>query len=105
MMIDVKGTKTTKPETDELHEHYVLKNQDKRSNAPLFFTVFLTGLALYLKSAFPRLGSDEQQEEAKSQAPEQSGSPEVAAAGAPEVMTEVEESAKGEVGFRWPIVW
>ena len=85
MMIDVKGTKTTKPETDESHEHYVLKNQDKRSNAPLFFTVFLTGLALYLKSAFPRLGSDEQQEEAKSQVPEQSGSPEVAAAGAPKL--------------------
>ena len=98
MIIDVKGTKTTKPETDESHEHYVLKNQDKRSNAPLFFTVFLTGLALYLKSAFPRLGSDEQQEEAKSQAPEQSGSPEVAAAGAPKVMTEVEESPKEKSG-------
>ncbi len=98
MMIDVKGTKTTKPETDESHEHYVLKNQDKRSNAPLFFTVFLTGLALYLKSAFPRLGSDEQQEEAKSQAPEQSGSPAVVAAGAPKVTTELEETAKERSG-------
>ncbi|RCW80351.1 calcium-binding protein [Phyllobacterium bourgognense] len=98
MIIDVKGTKTTKPETDESHEHYALKNQDKRSNAPLFFTVFLTGLALYLKSAFPRLGSDEQQEEAKSQAPEESGSPEVAAAGAPEVMTKLEEAAKEKAG-------
>ncbi|WP_271897420.1 cadherin-like domain-containing protein [Candidatus Phyllobacterium onerii] len=98
MMIDVKGTKTTKPETDESHEHYALKNQDKRSNAPLFFTVFLTGLALYLKSAFPRLGSDERQEEAKSQAPEQSGSPEVAAAGAPEVMTELGEATREKSG-------
>jgi Ca2+-binding RTX toxin-like protein len=98
MIIDVKGTKTTKPETDESHEHYALKNQDKRSNAPLFFTVFLTGLALYLKSAFPRLGSDEPEEEAKSQAPEQSGSPEVAAARAPEVMTELEEPAKEKSG-------
>ena len=39
------------------YERYVLKNQDKRSNAPLFFTIFLTGLALYLKSAFPRLAN------------------------------------------------
>jgi hypothetical protein len=54
-MIDVKGTKTPKPETDESHEHYVLKSQDKRSNAPLFFTMLLTGFALYLKSAFPSL--------------------------------------------------
>jgi hypothetical protein len=30
-MIDVKGTKTPKPETDESHEHYVLKSQDKLS--------------------------------------------------------------------------
>ena len=61
-MIDVKGTKTPKPETDESHEHYVLKSQDKRSNAPLFFTMLLTGFALYLKSAFPsltRTGSEE----------------------------------------------
>ncbi|UXN66058.1 cadherin-like domain-containing protein (plasmid) [Phyllobacterium sp. A18/5-2] len=98
MMIDVKGTKSAKPETDESHEHYVLKSQDKRSNAPLFFTVFLTGLALYLKSAFPRLGSDEPEEEAKSQAPEQSGSPEVAAASAPEVMAEIEEQARENPG-------
>ncbi len=98
MMIDVKGTKSAKPEPEESHEHYVLKNQDKRSHAPLFFTVFLTGLAVYLKSAFPRLASDERQEEAKPQAPEQSGSPEVAAAGAPVVTTELEEAAREKSG-------
>ncbi len=63
-MIDVKGTKTPKPETDESHEHYVLKSQDKRSSAPLFFTMLLTGLALYLKSAFPSLTRAVSEEEA-----------------------------------------
>ena len=57
MMIEVKGTKSANPDTEESYEQYVLKNQDKRSKAPLFFTVFLTGLALYLKSAFPRLAN------------------------------------------------
>ena len=98
MMIDVKGTKSAKPDTDESHEHYVLKSPDKRSNAPLFFTVFLTGLALYLKSAFPRLGNDEPEDEAKSQPSEKAGSPEIAVVGAPEVMTEVEEQAREKSG-------
>ncbi|MEK1888404.1 MAG: cadherin-like domain-containing protein [Phyllobacterium sp.] len=99
MMIDVKGTKSAKPETDESHEHYVLKNQDRRSHAPLFFTVFLTGLALYLKSAFPRLGNAEPQEEPGSQAPEAaSGSPEVAATSAPAVTTELEEPSREKPG-------
>ena len=57
MIIEVKGTKSQKPETDASHERYVLKNVDKRSSAPLFFTAFLTGLALYLKSAFPLLNN------------------------------------------------
>jgi Ca2+-binding RTX toxin-like protein len=98
MIIEVKGTKSDKPEPDESHEHYVLKNADKRSNAPLFFTVFLTGLALYLKSAFPRLGSEERQEEAKSPPSDQAGSPEVAAAGAPEVTSVVEEQTREKPG-------
>jgi Ca2+-binding RTX toxin-like protein len=98
MIIDVKGTKSDKPEPDESHEHYVLKNADKRSNAPLFFTVFLTGLALYLKSAFPRLGSEERQEEAKTPPSDQAGSPEVAAARAPEVTSVVEEQTREKPG-------
>lgn len=98
MMIDVKGTKSPKPDTDESHEHYVLKSPDKRSNAPLFFTVFLTGLALYLKSAFPRLGNDQPQDEAKSQPSEKAESPEIAAIGASRVMTEVEEEARERPG-------
>lgn len=57
MIIEVKGSKSVTPDTVESHERYVLKNQDKRSTAPLFVTAFLTGLALYLKSAFPRLPS------------------------------------------------
>jgi Ca2+-binding RTX toxin-like protein len=97
MIIDVKGTKTNKQEPDESHENYVLKNQDKRSNAPLFFTVFLTGLAVYLKSAFPRLGSVEPEEEAKSAAPEQLKSPVIAAVSAPEA-TEFDGEAMEKPG-------
>ncbi|MDR6667689.1 cadherin-like domain-containing protein [Rhizobium sp. 1399] len=49
-MIEVKGTKTVKEE-DDPHDRYVFKNEDKLSKVPMFMTLFLTGFALYLKSA------------------------------------------------------
>ncbi len=49
-MIEVKGTKTAKTEEDP-HDRYVLKNEDKQSKVPMFMTLFLTGFALYLKTA------------------------------------------------------
>jgi Ca2+-binding RTX toxin-like protein len=49
-MIEVKGTKTAK-EQDDPHDRYVFKNEDKLSKVPMFMTLFLTGFALYLKSA------------------------------------------------------
>ncbi len=49
-MIGVKGTKTAKAEEDP-HDRYVFKNEDKLSKVPMFMTLFLTGFALYLKSA------------------------------------------------------
>ena len=81
MIIEVKGTKPAKPDTEDSHERYVLKNQDKRSNAPLFFTMFLTGLALYLKSAFPRLANSvAESEDERPPEPSDSAGPTEAAA-------------------------
>ncbi len=65
MIIEVKGSKPVNPDTEDSHERYVLKNQDKRSNVPLFFTILLTGLALYLKSAFPRFANSVAESEDK----------------------------------------
>ncbi|TCL64654.1 cadherin-like domain-containing protein [Rhizobium sp. BK251] len=93
-MIDVKGTKSAKPETDESYEHYVLKNQDKRSSVPLFFTIFLTGIALYLKSAFP--GSAKalpQEEEPETPQDEAAAPPEVIEIGLPEAAFEMDAVA------------
>ncbi|KQV70344.1 cadherin-like domain-containing protein [Rhizobium sp. Root1220] len=56
-MIEVKGTKSEQQE--DQYERYLLKNEEKRSKAPLFFTVLLTGFALYLKTAL----SGKQQEQ------------------------------------------
>lgn len=69
MIIEAKGTKTNPSENENPHERYVLKNADRRSHAPLFFTVFLTGLAVYLKSAFPRLGDYADNSEERPPAP------------------------------------
>ena len=49
-MIEVKATKPVKEDHDA-HDRYVLKNEDKNSKVPMFLTLFLTGFALYLKSA------------------------------------------------------
>jgi Ca2+-binding RTX toxin-like protein len=49
-MIEVKGTKTAK-ESDDPHDRYVFRNEDKLSKVPMFMTLFLTGFAVYLKSA------------------------------------------------------
>ena len=97
MMIEVKGTKSAKPDTEESFERYVFKNQDKRSAAPLFFTVFLTGLALYLKSAFPRLGNAVPEEDAKQKpSDDQTGSPEVFQVLARDPSAEVGEETRQE---------
>lgn len=52
-MIEIKGTKTTTPEAVAAYDKYVLKSQDKKTATPLYFSMFLTGIALYLKSIFP----------------------------------------------------
>ncbi len=49
-MIEVKATKPVKEDHDA-HDRYVLQNEDKSSKVPMFLTLFLTGFALYLKSA------------------------------------------------------
>lgn len=51
-MIEVKGTKTTTPGAVSAYERFVLRSQDKKTATPLYFGMFLTGIALYLKSAF-----------------------------------------------------
>ncbi|MBN7756650.1 cadherin-like domain-containing protein [Nitratireductor aquimarinus] len=51
-MIDVKGSKTQARETDPA-QHYVLKNTEKKSKTPYVFGLFLTSIALYLKTIFP----------------------------------------------------
>jgi Ca2+-binding RTX toxin-like protein len=56
-MIEVKGTKTAKAEEDP-HDRYVFKNEDKLSKVPMFMTLFLTGFALYLKSALSHQQED-----------------------------------------------
>ena len=55
MMIDVKGTdKAAKPTAAvATYERYALKSEDGRSSTPLYFGIFLTSLALYLKSVLP----------------------------------------------------
>jgi Ca2+-binding RTX toxin-like protein len=55
-MIEAKGTKSVKEE--DSHQRYALKSEDAPSRTPAVIALFLTGLALYLKSAFssePRL--------------------------------------------------
>ena len=49
-MIEVKATKPVQTE-DDPHDRYVFKNEDKQSKVPMFLTLFLTGFALYLKTA------------------------------------------------------
>ncbi|MGF6177588.1 calcium-binding protein [Ensifer sp. 4252] len=49
-MIEAKGTKTVKEE--DPHQRYSLKNEEAPSRAPAVIAMFLTGIALYLKSAF-----------------------------------------------------
>jgi Ca2+-binding RTX toxin-like protein len=83
-MIDVKGTRTVTPGTTESYEHYVLKNADKRSSAPAFFTVLLTGLALYLKSAFPSLAGAQPAEPEDAAGEPTPTSPEVVPSSAPD---------------------
>ncbi|ATU94437.1 calcium-binding protein [Phyllobacterium zundukense] len=94
MTIEVKGTKSAKPDTEDSYEQYVLKNQDKRSSAPLFFTVFLTGLALYLKSAFPRLSNPEPEAEAKTPPQDEAAAANAVEVGAPPVTIDMHEEAR-----------
>lgn len=49
-MIEAKGTKSVKE--DEPHQRYGLKNDEGSSRTPAVIAMFLTGFALYLKSAF-----------------------------------------------------
>ncbi|WP_457584507.1 cadherin-like domain-containing protein [Ensifer canadensis] len=49
-MIEAKGTKTVKEE--DPHQRYSLKNEEVPSRVPAVIAMFLTGFALYLKSAF-----------------------------------------------------
>lgn len=58
-MIEVKGTKAEAQETDA-SQRYVLKSMDKKSYMPIALGVFLTGLALYLKSFFPGQANSEE---------------------------------------------
>lgn len=49
-MIEAKGTKSVKE--DEPHQRYTWKNDKGSSRTPAVIALFLTGFALYLKSAF-----------------------------------------------------
>ncbi|WP_426227121.1 cadherin-like domain-containing protein [Pararhizobium sp. DWP3-4] len=49
-MIEAKGTKSVKE--DDPHQRYALKNEEASSRSPAAIALFLTGFALYLKSAF-----------------------------------------------------
>jgi len=49
-MIEAKGTKSVKDV--DLHQRYALKSEEVSSRTPAVIAMFLTGFALYLKSAF-----------------------------------------------------
>ncbi|WP_426125995.1 cadherin-like domain-containing protein [Pararhizobium sp. PWRC1-1] len=49
-MIEAKGTKSIKE--DDPHQRYALKSEEVSSRTPAVIALFLTGFALYLKSAF-----------------------------------------------------
>lgn len=53
-MIDIRGAKAQAQETDPA-DRYVLKDGEKKSKTPAIVTMFLLGVALYLKSVFPSL--------------------------------------------------
>jgi Ca2+-binding RTX toxin-like protein len=52
-MIKVKATKEAQQDGKPSREDYVLEEKEKTGFVPLAFLTFLTGFAIYLKSAFP----------------------------------------------------
>src|SRR5690606_21311819 len=61
MTIEVKSTKAQPQETDPA-QRYVLKDAERKSKIPAILSIFLVGLALYLKSIFPGSADPEQEE-------------------------------------------
>jgi Ca2+-binding RTX toxin-like protein len=51
MIIDIKGTKTTATEVDPA-QAYNFKKPENNSNGPLYFGLFLGGIAIYFRSIF-----------------------------------------------------
>jgi Ca2+-binding RTX toxin-like protein len=78
-MIEVKGTKTQTQETDPA-QRYVLKDAEKKSKTPYAVGLFLTGMALYLKSIFPSLGEPEGGKPAAQDEPKGTAEPRMAQA-------------------------
>ncbi|MGB3389784.1 MAG: cadherin-like domain-containing protein [Pseudaminobacter sp.] len=79
MTIDVKGTKTQPQESDPA-QRYVLKNADRKSRTPAILSVFLVGIALYLKSVFPSSADPEEAKAAPDEEPEGKPEPKLAQA-------------------------
>jgi Ca2+-binding RTX toxin-like protein len=78
-MIEVKGSKTQAQETDPA-QRYVLKDAEKKSKTPYAVGLFLTGMALYLKSIFPSLAEPEKARPAGEDEPEGAAEPTMAQA-------------------------
>ena len=55
MIIDIKGTKTTATEVDPA-QAYNFKKPENNSNGPLYFGLFLGGIAIYFRSIFSGSG-------------------------------------------------
>lgn len=84
-MIDVKGTKSQAAATDPA-ERYVLKNNDRKSKTPALFSVFLMGVALYLKSVFPNWLHTDEDDTANDAGPQSDVVSEIAEAASPETI-------------------
>ncbi|MBM3090339.1 calcium-binding protein [Ensifer sp. T173] len=96
-MIEAKGTKTVKEE--DPHQRYSLKNEEAPSRAPAVIAMFLTGFALYLKSAFSTASEPAEEQPPQAREPQEDMAPlQLVAENKPEEVKEEEAPAKKKAG-------